>query len=477
MPETAALPSPATGPLQALRRYCARLAEPQALLRFGGEVTAVSPAVCEVRGLERVAALGDCVEIEGSGGRLHGGQVVRITADAQLVKTFESEPEIRLGARVWLKGPFGIRPHESWKGRIVNALGEAVDGGVPLLPGPRRLAVDRPAPPALRRARVVEGLATGVRAVDIFTPVCAGQRIGVFAGSGVGKSTFLAMLAQAPGFDTVVFALIGERGREVREFVEDAIGPAHMARAIGVVATGDESPMMRRMALKTAITIAEFFRDAGERVLLIADSVTRHAHAARDVLLAAGEAPVARGYPPGVFTELPRMLERTGPGIEGSGSITAFVSVLVDGDDHNDPVADAIRGILDGHIVLSREIAEQGRFPAIDVLASVSRLARQAWTPEQERLVAMLKSLIARYEDTRDLRLLGGWKPGTDPELDRAVAWVPHIYDVLRQAPGEASPGEDAFAALARALKAADAAGAPQEQAAERPPPSYPAAP
>ena len=445
------------GALAALRRLGVHLGEPHALLRLGGEVTAVSPAACVVRGLERVAALGDCVEILRADGGVIGGQVVRIAADAQIVKTFASEPDVRLGARVWLKGPFTIRPHESWKGRIVNALGEAVDGGPPLLPGPDRLPVEQPAPPALQRMRVVEGVVTGVRAVDIFTPVCAGQRIGVFAGSGVGKSTFLSMLAQAQGFDSVVFALIGERGREVREFVEEAIGPAAMARAVGVVATGDESPMMRRMALKTAITIAEYFRDRGEKVLLIADSVTRHAHATRDVLLAAGEAPVARGYPPGVFTELPRLLERTGPGVEGSGSITAFVSVLVDGDDHNDPVADAIRGILDGHIVLSREIAEQGRFPAIDVLASVSRLAQRAWTPEQAQLVTLLRRLIARYEDTRDLRLLGGWKPGTDEELDRAVAWVPRIYDVLRQSPGEVMPGEDAFAALASALKSAEA--------------------
>ena len=455
--ETSA-PASAMQPLLLLAREASRIASPGGLLRIGGRVKEISPAICRVRGLSRFAMLGDVVEIEsGNAHETIGGQVVQLSPRGVLVKTFASEPDIRLGAFVWLKGPLRLSPCAAWKGRIINALGEPVDGRGPLPQGEDALPVDRAAPAAMHRARITRAVRTGVKVVDLFTPVCAGQRIGVFAGSGVGKSTFLSMLAHAAGFDTVVFALIGERGREVREFIEDAIGPHHLARTVGVIATGDESPMMRRLALKTAMTIAEYFRDAGENVLFIADSITRHAHAARDVLLAAGEAPVARGYPPGVFTELPRILERAGPGIEGTGSITAFVSVLVDGDDHNDPVADAIRGILDGHIVLSRSIAEQGRLPAVDVLASVSRLAHLARTPDQEKLATMLRRLIARYEDTRDLRLLGGYKPGMDEELDRAVAWVPKIYEVLQQSPQD-PPVDDPWAALAEALREASEA-------------------
>ena len=252
---------------------------------------------------------------------------------------------------------------------------------------------------------------TGVKVLDLFTPLCAGQRIGVFAGSGIGKSTLLGMLARSQGFDSAVIALVGERGREVREFLEEALGRAS-ASAVTVVATGDESPMMRRLAPKTALCIAEFLRDRGENVLLIVNSITRFAHAAREVALAAGEPPVARGYAPSVFSDLPKLLERAGPGPDGVGSITGIFSVLVDGDDHNDPVADSIRGTLDGHIVLDRAIADQGRYPAVNVLTSVSRLAKSAWSSDQAKLIGMLRALIARFEDTRDLRLMGGYRAG-----------------------------------------------------------------
>jgi flagellum-specific ATP synthase len=298
---------------------------------------------------------------------------------------------------------------------------------------------------------VRQPLRTGVRVVDLFTPLCQGQRVGIFAGSGVGKSTILSMIAQAAAFDTVVLALVGERGREVREFLEGPLA-ANRARAVAVVSTGDESPMMRRLALPAAMAIAEYFRDRGESVLLIADSVTRYAHAARDVAMAAGEPAVARGYTPSVFSDLPRILERAGPGVEGTGSITGVFAVLVDGDDHNDPVADAIRGTLDGHIVLDRAIADQGRYPAVSVLASISRLAHLCWTVEQRTLVSTLKTMIARFEDTRDLRLMGGYHAGNDIELDRAVAMVPRIYDALRQDPA-AKPSVDVFAELAQVLR------------------------
>jgi len=303
----------------------------------------------------------------------------------------------------------------------------------------------------MKRARVDKPLRTGVRVIDLFAPICAGQRIGIFAGSGVGKSTLLAMLAHSDGFDTIVLALVGERGREVREFIEDVLGHDG-ARAITVVSTGDESPMMRRLAPKTAMAIAEYFRDRGESVLLVVDSITRFAHASREVALAAGEPAVARGYAPTVFTDLPRLLERAGPGEEGSGVITGIFSVLVDGDDHNEPIADTIRSTLDGHIVLSRHIADQARYPAVDVLASVSRLAHCVWDPEERELVSKLRAMIAKYEDTRDLRLMGGYQPGRDSGLDQAVNMVPRIYGAMRQ-DASAAPSADPFRELRDMLK------------------------
>jgi flagellum-specific ATP synthase len=310
----------------------------------------------------------------------------------------------------------------------------------------------------MRRARVSKVLRTGVRAIDLFAPLCAGQRIGIFAGSGVGKSTLLAMLAGSSDFDAVVVATGDERGREVREFLDDALAD-NRTLAVVVVATGDETPTTRRLASRTAMTIAEFFRDRGDSVLLIIDSVTRFAHAAREVALAASEPAVARGYAPSVFTDLPKLLERAGPG-ERPGSITGVFSVLVDGDDHNDPVADAVRGTLDGHIVLDRAIADQGRFPAVNVLSSLSRLVPIAWTGEQRDLVVKLRGLIARFEDTRDLRLMGGYRAGADPDLDQAVALVPKIYKAMEQSP-KSPPSKDAFRELAEILTGENNKAAP----------------
>lgn len=423
------------------------LGAPGPLLRVGGVVTEIAPAHLRVAGLSAHLALGDRVRI-GGGDRL--GEAIRIGADAVLVTPYEPHGAIALGTRVFCEGAPTLRPHSSWRGRVLDALGRPLDGLGPLAPGATALPLDRPPPPALGRARVGAPLMTGVRVVDAFTPLCRGQRIGVFAGSGVGKSTLLAMLAQADGFDAIVVALVGERGREVREFLE---GPLHARRAetVAVVATADESAAMRRLAAKTATAIAESFRDAGASVLLIVDSVTRFAQASRELGLAGGEPAVARGFPPSVFAELPRLLERAGPGGEGTGSITAIFSVLVDGDDHNDPVADAIRGTLDGHLVLDRAIAIQGRYPAIDPLRSLSRLAQSAWTPEQARLVAVWRGLVARYEDTRDLRAMGGYQPGSDPHLDGAVALAPKLYAALSQGPA-CAPSLDAFREIAAAL-------------------------
>jgi flagellum-specific ATP synthase len=405
------------------------------LVRIGGHVTEATSAGLRVEGLSPHLRLGSLVTLEADG-QQHLGEVVRLDQVGATVKTFENGVPSGLGMRVYREGAIQIRPDQSWKGRLIDALGRPIDSKGHLTLGSKIMAVDGDPPQPMQRHRIKAPARTGVRVVDLFTPLCVGQRIGIFAGSGIGKSTLLAMLARSPDFDAIVVALVGERGREVREFVEDALSKS-MARTVAVVSTGDESPMMRRLAPKTAMCIAEHFRDRGESVLLIMDSVTRYAHACREVALAAGEPPVARGYPPGIFSDLPRLLERAGPGSEGKGAITGIFSVLVDGDDHNDPIADSIRGTLDGHIVLDRAIAEQGRYPAINVLSSVSRLANHVLSLEQQNLVAKLKSMIARFEETRDLRIMGGYQAGTDPELDRAITIVPKLYQALGQSPAD----------------------------------------
>jgi flagellum-specific ATP synthase len=422
-------------------------------IKVGGIVTAVTPGYCRVSGLSQFVKLGECVRLV-SGESSQLGEVVRIDEAGATIKTFDPVIDAGLGTKAWRQGPVMIHPDRSWKGRIINALGHPIDDNGPLTAGGRPVSTEREPPAPMRRARVTLPVRTGVRVIDLFTPLCAGQRVGIFAGSGIGKSTLLGMLARSRGFTTAVIALVGERGREVREFLEDSLG-ADRSHTIAIVATGDESPMMRRLAPKTAMSIAEYFRDIGENVLLIIDSVTRFAHAAREVALAAGEPPVARGYTPSVFSELPKLLERAGPGEKDSGSITAIFSVLVDGDDHNEPIADAIRGTLDGHIVLDRAIADQGRFPAINIMGSVSRLANHAWSADERSLVTKLRAMIARFEDTRDLRLMGGYHRGVDPELDKAIEVVPLLFDIMKQNP-EDPPSTNAFQEVARALSPAE---------------------
>jgi flagellum-specific ATP synthase len=427
-----------------------RFTRPEALVAHGGKVKTIAAGHYTVTGLSRHVRLGEFVAHQSATG-VHLGEVVRVEPDIAYVCPIEPGEPIGIGDLILRRGAFRLSPSDSWCGRTINSLGEPIDGLGPLELGLKARSISNTAPPSMTRQRVTKGFKTGVRAIDIFSPLCLGQRLGIFAGSGVGKSTLLSMLARADAFDKVVIALVGERGREVREFIEDTLG-ANIKKSVAVVATSDESPMLRKMAPLSAVTIAEHFRDEGHNVLLIVDSVTRFAHAIREVATASGEPPVARGYPASVFTEMPKLLERAGPGPEGTGSITAIISILVDGDNHNDPIADSTRGILDGHIVLDRALAEEGRYPPIDPLASISRLARKAWTPDEEKLVARLKSLIHRYEETRDLRLIGGYRPGADPDLDMAVKQVPPIYEVLKQTPGD-RPARDSFADLATALK------------------------
>ena len=349
---------------------------------------------------------------------------------------------------------------DQWLGRIVDPLGRPLDGKGPLPSGPGRDPRASPPEPT-RRGRLGPPLELGVRALDLFTTMRSGQRLGLFAGSGVGKSTLLGMLARQAACDVAVVALVGERGREVREFVEDTLGPEGLARSVVVVATSDAPPLLRREAAYAATAVAEHFRDCGASVLLMMDSVTRFCLALREIALAAGEPPATRGYPPSVFAELPRLLERAGPGMERpgqpGGSITGLFTVLVEGDDHNEPVADAVRGILDGHVVLDRQIADAGRFPAIDVLRSVSRASRGCLPEADEKQVMTARQMLATWREMADLVRLGAYRRGADPQADMAVALGPRLEDMLRQGREERSTIAESLKALGAAFEASHA--------------------
>jgi flagellum-specific ATP synthase len=339
---------------------------------------------------------------------------------------------------------------------VIDPMGLPLDGLGALPPGTTSRPVRAGPPPANHRARLGPRLDLGVAVLNSFATCRAGQRIGLFAGSGIGKSSLLAMLARYADCEIIVLALVGERGREVREFLEDDLGSEGLARSVVVTATSDMQPLMRREAAYTAMTVAEHFRDEGKSVLLLMDSLTRFCLALREIGLSAGEPPATRGYPPSVFTELPRLLERAGPGFEGpgpTGYITALFTVLVEGDDHDEPVADAVRGILDGHVVLDRRIGEAGRYPAVNVLRSLSRTVPGCLEPDEQILVRRARALLATYADMADLVRLGAYKPGADPEVDEAIALAPRIEAVLQQGRGERVSLGQGFANLARAME------------------------
>ena len=352
-----------------------------------------------------------------------------------------------------------LRVSDAWLGRVIDPLGRPIDGLGSLGEGEPRPVRAEP-PNAARRARLGERISLGVRAMDLFTTCRTGQRLGLFAGSGVGKSTLLSMLAQQAQCDVIVLALVGERGRELREFIEDDLGEAGLARSVVVVATSDQPPLMRREAAYAAMTVAEHFRDEGKSVLLLMDSVTRFCLALREIGLAAGEPPATRGYPPSVFAELPRLLERAGPGPDGPkpGHITAIFTVLVEGDDHNEPIADAVRGILDGHVVLDRRIGESGRYPAIDVLRSLSRTVPGCLHQGERSSVRRAREILAMQSELSDLVRLGAYQPGADPSADEALRLAPLIEAVLTQPRDEPSDLDAAFARLIAVTEKTDAA-------------------
>lgn len=408
-----------------------------------------------VSGLSGFGHIGDGCWIEAEDGAILG-EIVALDEISATVTSTDRLTGVRQGSKVWLDRLANrVFPTRSWRGRVVDALARPIDGGGPLPQGLDAYPLYASPPPPHQRGRLGMRLPLGVRAIDLFTPCCEGQRLGIFAGSGVGKSSLVSMIAAQSDADVIVVGLIGERGRELNDFLEDTLGPRGRARSVVVAATSDQPAMMRRRAAYLTLTIAEYFRDQGLRVLCLLDSVTRFAMALREIFLAAGEPPTTKGYPPAVFAELPRLLERAGPGPD-KGSITGLFSVLVEGDDTNEPVADTVRGILDGHVVMARQLAERGRYPAIDVLKSVSRSAPGCYTESQSIVVNQARQHLQAYAHMAELIELGAYKSGSNPNLDLAIKLQPGFEALLAQNVNEASRGQDPFEALRQVLSAAN---------------------
>jgi flagellum-specific ATP synthase len=430
--------------------------------RLYGRVASLLGMLVEIGGIARHLSVGARCDLLGQAGRRVPCEVVGFRNDRALAMAFGGFDGIGLGCKVELADSEpAVRPAAGWLGRVVNAFGEPIDGKGPLPLGPRPYALRASPPPAHARRRVAGKVDLGVRAINSFLTCCRGQRMGIFAGSGVGKSVLLSMMARYTTADVNVIGLIGERGREVQEFLEDDLGPEGLAHSLVVVATSDEPPLMRRQAAHLTMALAEFFRDQGRDVLCLMDSVTRFAMALREIGLSTGEPPASKGYTPSVFAELPRLLERAGPGT-AEGSITGLFTVLVEGDDHNEPIADAVRGILDGHIVLDRAIAARGRYPAVDILRSLSRTMPGCNTAAENAVVDKARRLMATYENMAELIRLGAYRAGSDPEVDEAIRYHDALEAFLRQGKTEQADLAGGYRQLAEILdmKASEAKAA-----------------
>jgi len=388
------------------------------------------------------APVGAVAQIERQTGEPIEGEVIGFRDELTLIYPFSALTGVRHGNRVRMKRTArSIHVGQQLLGRVINAHGKPTDGRPPPAVTDR-VRLDRPPPAAIERPTIDTPLSTGIRALDGLLTCGRGQRVGVFSGSGVGKSVTLGMMARYTSADVNVIALIGERGREVNEFLQRDLGPEGQARSVVVVATSDEPALLRIQAALTATAVAEYFRDRGQDVLLLMDSLTRFAMAQREIGLAAGEPPATRGYPPSVFASLPKLVERTGR--SRRGTITAFYSVLVEGDDTNEPISDTVRGLLDGHIVLSRKIASRGHYPAIDVLDSISRLMPVLTPPAQQQAIMEIRELLTVYREHEDLISIGAYRSGSNPTVDAAIAAREEIDRFLRQAVNEQCSVEQA---------------------------------
>lgn len=410
-----------------------------------GTVLQVNGLIVEVGGIK--AAIGDVLEVDGSRGlRL---EVVGFRRGHLLTTPLGATSGLRPGSRVtFLSHGGSVKVGAGLLGRVVDAFGQPIDGrGAPT--GLKGAQLRRDPPDAFERRPIETPFSTSVRSIDGLIPLGVGQRVGIFAGSGVGKSTLLGMICRGSSADVNVIGLIGERGRELNEFIRGSLGEEGLRKSVVVAATSDQSPLVRARGAETATAIAEYFRDQGKSVLLVMDSVTRYAMALREVALAAGEPPATKGYPPSVFAALPRLLERAGTS-PGPGVITALYTVLVEGDDLSDPIADTVRGVLDGHIVLSRALAERGHFPAVEVGASVSRLASEIAHPDHLKAANRIRDLLSAHREALDLIQVGAYVPGSDPRVDEAIRLAPSFEALLRQRVDEPTPPEQTVAVMLR---------------------------
>jgi len=419
-----------------------------------GRVVGVRGLMVEVAGPIHAMSVGARVVIETD--TAIPCEVVGFSGANALLMPFAALEGVRRGCRALVTAaPASVRPSPAWLGRVVNAMGEPIDDRGSLPAGPSPYPFRNVPPPAHARRRVGGPLDLGVRALNTFLTCCRGQRLGLFSGSGVGKSVLLSMLARNVAADVSVIGLIGERGREVQEFLQDDLGSEGLKRSVVVVSTSNEPALMRRQAGYLTLAIAEYFRDLDQDVLVLMDSISRFAVAQREIGLSAGEPPTAKGYTPTVFTELPRLLERAGPGT-GEGTITGIFSVLVEGDDHNEPVADAVRAILDGHVVMERAIAERGRYPAINVLKSVSRTMPRAADPAYLPFINQAREVMATYADMEELIRLGAYRTGSSAEVDRAIRLHRPLEEFLAQSKEEATSLGQGYQRLEQILGGAE---------------------
>lgn len=435
--------------MERIEKLRAVVAALRAVRVFGRVVESHGQCVV-VAGLAQDARLGDWVALDTAHGARLGGEVVKLEGDAVHIFPNGDASGLALGDRAELIGPRHLAPDDGWIGRVIDPFGAPLDGR-PLGMGARPRPVTAPPPPPAQRGRLGKRLDTGMAVFNTFLPLVEGQRMGLFAGSGVGKSMLLGNFARLVQADLVVIALIGERGRELREFIEDVLGPDGLARAVIVTATSDQPALTRKRCAEAAMCVAEHFRDQGKHVLLLADSITRMAEAHREVALASSESASLRGFPPSLSHRIMALAERAGPGLDGLGAITAIFTVLVARSDMDEPVADILRGVLDGHVVMDRAIAERGRFPAVDVLRSVSRSLPRAASPEENARLSEARRLLGAYDRSEMMIQAGLYERGTDPLVDRAVAVWPALDGFI----GEMAPHghRGAFARLAQCLE------------------------
>ena len=423
-------------------------------ITYQGRVTNINGLLVECSGLSSVASIGSRCKIISRDDNIIQAEVVGFKGEQTLLMPFIDVNGVGPGCIVELSEEQAyVYPMEGWKGRIINALAEPIDDKGPLPLGKQPIALRNPPPSPHERKRVIDPIDLGVKAINSFTTCCKGQRMGIFSGSGVGKSMLMSMLTRYSETDVKIVGLIGERGREVQEFIKEYLGEEGLKNTIVVVATSNESALMRRQASYLTLSISEYFRDQGNEVLCIIDSITRFAMAQREIGLSAGEPPTTKGYTPTVFSELPKLLERAGPGAEGKGDITGLFSVLVEGDDHNEPISDTVRGIVDGHITLDRKIAERGRFPAINILRSVSRTVPQCLTEQQNQIITTAKNILSIYNDMEDMIRLGAYQKGSDEKIDQAIHYFPLLDAFVSQRPDEHINNEQAFAQLEEIVK------------------------